>query len=146
MDRRVVVLACAALLSGAWFAATPAFADDQDEAEQSASTFVQRLTDGELSQIYGDLTTSQFRSTIPQERFEQTVGVLRIQLGGARGKPVVIGSQRLSQDPTGRPGDFYYVRCRANYVPGPLFWDIWLQKSAGRWAVNGFFYLPAQQP
>ncbi len=65
--------------------ASPVLADDQDDAERAAVVFVSRLTDGSLPQIYADLTTAQFRSTIPQDRFEQTVGVLEFNSEGRKG-------------------------------------------------------------
>jgi hypothetical protein len=146
MKRRTFAMSAGLLLARPVILGT-AWANDQDDAELIATTFVTKLTDGQLAQIYTDLTSAHFRATVPPQQFEQNIGVLRIQLGGApRFKPTVEGSQQLHQLQTGQTGDFYYVRCRATYPQGPLFWDIWLERTAGRWAVSGFFYIPAPPP
>jgi len=127
----------------------PCLANDQDDAESLATTFISRLTNGNLAQVYTDMMTARFRSVYTQQQFEQQIGVTRIQLSGAsRGAPTIVGSQRTFQDPMGQQGDFYYIRCRGVYPAGTVLWDIWLQKVSSKWAVNGFFFAPAppQQP
>ena len=105
-------------------AAPAARANDQDNAEALALSSVNVATDGDLAAFYQNKTTPAFKNAIRQDDFTQAMGVLRNKLGAPpRPRPLAQGSQKSALDPLNRRGDFYFVRIRANYMTGSLFWE-----------------------
>lgn len=121
----------------------PSYADDKDDAVNASADFVKALTDGDLESTYKG-TSYRFQSAVSKQNFSESMGMMRIQLGGPLQKWSLQGAQELSRLPaTGELGHFYFVRLIASYSTVNMYYDIGLDKKDGEWKVMWFNPLPA---
>jgi hypothetical protein len=120
-----------------------AFSQDSSGAEDAATRFLRDLDSDDLAVVYDDYMSSSFKAQFDKRSFSQNSGMLRIQSGGPAMTRTLVGSQAFDRLPTGKQGEFFYVRNKAAHPAGSVFEDVYLEREGGKWLVTGFYFFPA---
>ena len=141
--RSLLFIALLLLCSTIVFAQT----GEEKAAENAAVSFLQRLHQGDLGDVYDTQLSSRFQNTTARKQFVQQGGMMRIQMGGPPSSRQLVGGQLVDQLPSQPPlqGQFYYVRYRANYPQAQVFEDVYLEKVSSSWKVLSFWFVPTKQ-
>lgn len=138
-----IAFACAILAVTGLFSYSVLAQEDPQVAEDAGSKWFQGIDGGDLTDLYDAQTAPIFKDAVGKSLFTQNIGVLRIQSGGPANTRSVQGAQFFDHLPTGKIGEFYYIRYLAAHPAGSVFEDVYLEKIGDAWQVYAFYFYPA---
>lgn len=124
--------------------AASTFAAEQQDAEAAALKFLETVDSATSPDtIYDGRMSAAFKGAMPKLNFNQNIGLIRLQLGGAANTRQLMGSQLMNQLPgVPKQGTYYYTRHVSMYPAAKVAQDVTVEKEGGAWKIIGFMFTP----